>query len=252
MTASATKATLESKLPKGGGITPSLASVMLENLGSEHVGICVFEVASRTEKAPDADAEPSVKLRVLDIELARDNDEAEYLRTILRGLYRLRTNAGTLDENADNDEEIVGSAEATLGGLLAAAAEANGWIVTETTHGPLIDIPGTDVRDAGEYLARAVNIVVDAGVAALATVTRKLRVSAELATTILNVLQERGVVGEPDELHNRPVLINRDQVDAILAELKEPQPDDEVEIEDDDDEDEDDDVTLENAEIVEA
>lgn len=220
MTASgSTKASLEGKLPESGGITPAIAADMWRRLGSEHVAVVVFEVAQRTEPAPYHDADPSLKLKVVDIELARDDDEAEYLRTILRGIYRLRTKADTLDDENDDAADTIASARGSLSAALIEAAEAQGWTVTMTAHGPIIDIPNEGKYDTAYYARRAAEIVIRDQAANLAALTRKLHVPAAVAHAALDVLAAHGVVSEADELRNRDVLVPVEQLPGVLAKL---------------------------------
>jgi hypothetical protein len=252
---------LDSKLPKSGGVTPSIASAMWERLGSEYVGIVVFKVGQRTEPAHDSDAEQSCKLEVRDIELARTEDEGEYLRTILRALYRLRTGSDKLDEAGSEAEDDLASARGSLAGILAGEAEARGWTVTMTSQGPIIDLPGVDGADtanAAEYVKRAVRVVVENEHASLASVCRQLRVSAETATAILEILERRGVVGPADELHNREVLITIGDLPALIAELEDEDRarldaagDEVVDAEIDDDDQGDGDVEADDVELTE-
>jgi len=64
--------------------------------------IAVVELAhvERVEPGPDEDKEPTVKLRVVGIEVAADEFTDERLRQAQRSMYRARTQAGTLDEAA--------------------------------------------------------------------------------------------------------------------------------------------------------
>jgi hypothetical protein len=59
--------------------------------------------AERTEPGPDEDKFPSVKVRIVGIEVAPDDFSDERLRELQRGLYRLRTKGGTLDAELDTD-----------------------------------------------------------------------------------------------------------------------------------------------------
>ncbi|MFF5842161.1 hypothetical protein ACFY74_11910 [Streptomyces massasporeus] len=59
--------------------------------------------AERTEPGPDEDKFPSVKVRIVGIEVAPDDFSDERLRELQRGLYRLRTKGGTLDAELDPD-----------------------------------------------------------------------------------------------------------------------------------------------------
>lgn len=67
--------------------------------------MAVVELAhvERVEPGPDEDKFPSVKLRIVSIEVAADDYTDERLRELERGLYRLRTKGGTLDGELDPD-----------------------------------------------------------------------------------------------------------------------------------------------------
>lgn len=64
--------------------------------------MAVVELAhvERVEPGPDEDKNPSVKLRIVGIEVAGDEVTDERLRMLTRQLYQLRTSSGTLDEAA--------------------------------------------------------------------------------------------------------------------------------------------------------
>ncbi|MFD6415964.1 hypothetical protein [Streptomyces sp. NPDC060194] len=65
--------------------------------------MAVVELAhvERNEPGPDEDKDPSVKVRIVAIEVAGDEFTDERLRELQRQLYVTRTKAGTLDEAAD-------------------------------------------------------------------------------------------------------------------------------------------------------
>lgn len=65
--------------------------------------MAVVELAhvERVEPGPDEEKNPTVKLRVVAMEVAGDDYSDERLREVQRGLYRQRTSKGTLDEAAD-------------------------------------------------------------------------------------------------------------------------------------------------------
>lgn len=67
--------------------------------------MAVVELAhvERVEPGPEEDKFPSVKLRIVAIEVAADEYTDERLRELQRGLYRLRTKGGTLDGELDPD-----------------------------------------------------------------------------------------------------------------------------------------------------
>ena len=109
-----TKASLESALPETGGITPALASTMWHNLAGEYPAIVILEVSQRTEPADPLDTDPALKLRVLNIELPRDNDEAEWLRELQRAWYRRRTKHDTLEAGTFTAEDDAATARVML------------------------------------------------------------------------------------------------------------------------------------------
>ncbi|MBW5426276.1 hypothetical protein GKQ77_32775 [Streptomyces sp. BG9H] len=67
--------------------------------------MAVVELAhvERIEPGPDEEKVPSVKLRIVAIEVAGDDFSDERLRELQRGLYRLRTKSGTFDGELDPD-----------------------------------------------------------------------------------------------------------------------------------------------------
>lgn len=67
--------------------------------------MAVVELAhvERVEPGPDEDKFPSVKVRIVAIEVAADEFTDERLRELQRGMYRLRTKGGTLDGELDPD-----------------------------------------------------------------------------------------------------------------------------------------------------
>ena len=100
MTATGTvKASLESKVPDGSGVNGKLRREMWANLGKEYVAIAVFEVSQRVEPSVNSDADPAVKLRMLDCEIAADDEDANNLRELMQAWYRHRTRGGTIDED---------------------------------------------------------------------------------------------------------------------------------------------------------
>ncbi|MFF0019134.1 hypothetical protein ACFYQQ_01010 [Streptomyces sp. NPDC005496] len=67
--------------------------------------MAVVELAhvERVEPGPEEDKFPTVKLRIVGIEVADGEYDDERLRELQRGLYRLRTKGGTLDGELDPD-----------------------------------------------------------------------------------------------------------------------------------------------------
>lgn len=64
--------------------------------------MAIVELAhvERTEPGPDEDKNPTVKIRVTQVEVAADAVTDERLRHLLRDFYVRRTSDGTLDEHA--------------------------------------------------------------------------------------------------------------------------------------------------------
>ncbi|MCB5168040.1 hypothetical protein LG634_24835 [Streptomyces bambusae] len=64
------------------------------------LGVVEFVHAERTQPGPEEDKNPSVKIRVADLEIAPDAIFENELRQIMRDLHQRRTAEGTLDEHA--------------------------------------------------------------------------------------------------------------------------------------------------------
>jgi hypothetical protein len=77
-----------------------LAGRLYANRGARVLGVVELAHIERTEPAPDADKEASVKLRIVHLEVAGDEQE-EHVREALRALYLQRTARGTLDESGE-------------------------------------------------------------------------------------------------------------------------------------------------------
>lgn len=89
---------LHSALPKNA--VPDLdAGRMWQNLGGHYMAIVEMQVAERTEPADEDDTQPSAKLRITSLELARGAHDDEQLRQALLARYKARTAIGTLDED---------------------------------------------------------------------------------------------------------------------------------------------------------
>ncbi|MCP3817807.1 hypothetical protein NLX86_06555 [Streptomyces sp. A3M-1-3] len=86
--------------------------------------MAVVELAhvERVEPGPDEDKFPSVKLRIVGVEVAGDDFSDERLRELLRGLYRLRTKGGTLDGELDPDVQQARDVLRHGSGLLVGAS----------------------------------------------------------------------------------------------------------------------------------
>lgn len=65
--------------------------------------VAVVELAhiERTQPAPDEDKEPSVKLGIKSLEVARGGRQEDAVRRALHALYTLRTASGTITEDGD-------------------------------------------------------------------------------------------------------------------------------------------------------
>lgn len=76
------------------------ASEMFKQRRGHWMAIVQLSHVERTEPGPDEDKDPSVKIRVTQIEVAGDAITDERLRQLLRSMYERRTSDGTLDEVA--------------------------------------------------------------------------------------------------------------------------------------------------------
>lgn len=88
------------------GVAESLedhADAMFRQRKGRWMAVVELAHVERTEPGPDEEKNPSVKIRVVDIEVAADNYSDERLRELLRGLFRQRTSGGTLDGELDPD-----------------------------------------------------------------------------------------------------------------------------------------------------
>ncbi|WP_213452865.1 hypothetical protein [Rhizomonospora bruguierae] len=68
--------------------------------GVRIVGVCELAHVERTQPAPDEDKEPTVKLRVVHLEVANPEQE-DSLRQAMEALYLHRSAQGTLGEDGD-------------------------------------------------------------------------------------------------------------------------------------------------------
>lgn len=85
------------------------------------LGVVELAHVERVQVAPDADKEPSVKLRITHLEIAREEQE-DALREALAALHLHRTAYGTLNE--DGDLELSESTIERTGGRLHAVEAA--------------------------------------------------------------------------------------------------------------------------------
>ncbi|MFC8267768.1 hypothetical protein ACFUIZ_18855 [Streptomyces cinereoruber] len=74
------------------------ASEMFKQRRGRWMAIVELAHVERTEPGPEEDKDPTVKIRVTQIEVAADAVTDERLRQMLRDLYGRRTSDGTLDE----------------------------------------------------------------------------------------------------------------------------------------------------------
>ncbi|MEV4158988.1 hypothetical protein [Nonomuraea dietziae] len=73
-------------------------TTMFDRLGSRWVAVVELQAVERSEPADDEKPD-TVKLRITELELAT-GENARHVRDVLAALYRLRTTAGTLDEDS--------------------------------------------------------------------------------------------------------------------------------------------------------
>ncbi|OKJ06805.1 hypothetical protein [Kitasatospora sp. CB01950] len=73
------------------------ADHMFKQRAGRWMAVVEIAHAERTEPGPEEDRDPSVKIRVVGIEVAGDEFTDERLRQVQQDMYRQRTNAGTLD-----------------------------------------------------------------------------------------------------------------------------------------------------------
>ncbi|GII88232.1 hypothetical protein Ssi03_62220 [Sphaerisporangium siamense] len=83
--------------------------------GASILAICEFRHVERTQPAPDADKDPSVKVRMTSIEVP-NRDQEGAIREAARALYVQRTAAGTLDD--DGIFQLSDTSLKNIGGLL--------------------------------------------------------------------------------------------------------------------------------------
>ncbi|MFE6225442.1 hypothetical protein [Streptomyces sp. NPDC057854] len=76
------------------------ASAMFKQRAGRWMAVVELSHTERTEPGPEEDKNPSVKVRVTQIEVAADAVTEGRLRGLQREMYQRRTDAGTLDEHA--------------------------------------------------------------------------------------------------------------------------------------------------------
>lgn len=73
------------------------ADAMFKNRQGRWMAVVELSHVERTEPGPEEDKAPTVKVRVVGIEVAADEFTDERLRQEQREMYRRRTSSGTLD-----------------------------------------------------------------------------------------------------------------------------------------------------------
>ncbi|MEU4947677.1 hypothetical protein [Streptomyces lavendulae] len=76
------------------------ASEMFKQRKGRWVAVVEFTHVERTEPGPDEEKDPSVKVRITDLEIAAGAYYEDEVRKLMRTLYLRRTAEGTLDEHA--------------------------------------------------------------------------------------------------------------------------------------------------------
>lgn len=76
------------------------ASEMFKQRKGRWIAVVELAHVERTEPGPDEEKNPTVKLRVTDLEIASTAFLEDQARQLLRALYQRRTADGTLDEVA--------------------------------------------------------------------------------------------------------------------------------------------------------
>jgi hypothetical protein len=93
--------------------------------------LAVVELAhvERTQPAPDEDKEPSVKLGIKHLEVARGGRAEEAVRRALHALYTIRTASGTLD--GDGEVQLSERTLGDTGGDVFAVSAARMQVASE-------------------------------------------------------------------------------------------------------------------------
>lgn len=114
-----------------------------------------------------------------------------------------------------------GEIKRVINHLKAQATPEYDLAVTEPRRGPTGPLFVPDGRegaeDGDELLDAATDVIVRAGKASASLLQRRLRVGYARAARILDLLQERGVVGPADGAKAREVLLRRNQPDATMV-----------------------------------
>ncbi|MEU9000498.1 hypothetical protein [Streptomyces sp. NPDC048551] len=76
------------------------AADMFKQRSGRWVAVVEFSHSERTQPGPEEDKNPSVKIRITDLEIAPSAAFENEIRQLLRDLHQRRTSDGTLDEHA--------------------------------------------------------------------------------------------------------------------------------------------------------
>ena len=93
-------------------------------------------------------------------------------------------------------------------------AEYDQEIINQIEKGK--DFSGSD--DGDELLADAVGVVVNAGQASVSMLQRRFRIGYNRAARIVDIMEQRGIVGPPDGARPRQVLISEAEYDNMKEE----------------------------------
>lgn len=137
---------------------------MYDQPGSRRMAIIEFATIERTEPAPGSETEPSVKVRIMGLEVPNKEQEGA-IREAQRFLHLQRTARGTLDD--DGQLELSDSTLRLTGGMLAYLETARlraglaHWrdYAQRLVHGP--DLTVTEVRHEMQALAEGLTAVLN-------------------------------------------------------------------------------------------
>ena len=75
----------------------------------------------------------------------------------------------------------------------------------------------TDLEMEDDLFWEAVRIFVETGKASVSLLQRKLRVGYARAARLVDIMEERGIISEPDVNRKREVLINEEQLEKLQS-----------------------------------
>lgn len=191
------KANIASKDTKGTGITVDVSRELYDRLGRTRVAI--VELTS-TEHTDGIDGPKSVKLELGFIETTDDEEVDNFLRELAQALYRERTPQKELTSLSDQEPKPADMIR-TGAGLY------------------LVDPNLPPNPSEAELVEHAVALIVTQQFGSKSMLQRKLNVSADKATELLEQLEKAGVVGPAEGTHVRDVLFTADNVDDAIAAL---------------------------------